>query len=125
MSKPFSDTPTAALLALRPAPWRYERAKGEQPTAWQGRPVFNVYDAEGYWIGRVADETEPRAEAAARVVALSPVLLAALREVAAAETAGWQAAMNGNAGAQLAAADRMAVAMRQARAVLAAVDGEG
>ena len=60
-------------------PYRYERASNAPATLWQGRPVFNLYDHDGRWIGQLATDTLEKAERHARRHAAVPLMEAALR----------------------------------------------
>jgi len=60
-------------------PCRYEKASNSPAALWRGRPVFNLYDHDGRWIGRLAADTLGKAEQHARHHAAVPLMEAALR----------------------------------------------
>lgn len=56
-------------INLPKRPWRFEIAPGFSSAPFAiGRPVFNIYAADGYWFARVAAETESEARAIAKTI---------------------------------------------------------
>ncbi len=61
--------------------YRYEAATRASDAGWHGRPVYNLYDAAGYWVARVAAETREKAIVEARRHCVVPEMEAVLRAI--------------------------------------------